>query len=80
MRKQSHLDELRSRVAWLLNENQVLMDKLNHVSERHDIVVQENVQLKEEASELRQMITDMRINSPFPCLREFDDDPCSELA
>ncbi|KAG4958631.1 hypothetical protein JHK84_035751 [Glycine max] len=64
MRKQKHLDELWSQVVWLRNENHQLIDKLNHVSETHDQVLQENSQLKEEASELRQMIRDMQIHSP----------------
>ncbi|MCI25532.1 BZIP transcription factor, partial [Trifolium medium] len=55
MRKQKQLDELWSQVVWLRNENHQLLDKLNNFSETHDRVVQENVQLKEEASELRQM-------------------------
>uniref|UniRef100_A0A2N9HGJ9 BZIP domain-containing protein n=1 Tax=Fagus sylvatica TaxID=28930 RepID=A0A2N9HGJ9_FAGSY len=77
MRKQKHLDELWSQVVWLRNENHQLIDKLNHVSESHDRVVQENAQLKEEASELRQMLTDMQLNSPFPSLRDLDDVPCN---
>ncbi|CAA3026830.1 basic leucine zipper 43-like [Olea europaea subsp. europaea] len=75
MRKQKHLDELWSQVVWLRNENRQLIDTLNHVSENHDRVLQENSQLKEEASELRQMLADMRLNSPFPILRDLDDDP-----
>ncbi|KAF7803129.1 basic leucine zipper 43-like [Senna tora] len=67
MRKQKHLDELWSQVVWLRTENHQLMDKLNHVCESHDRVVQENAQLKEEASELRQMLRDMRLSSPSPC-------------
>lgn len=77
MRKQKHLDELWSQVVWLRNENHQLIDKLNHVSESHDRVVQENVQLKEEASELRQMLTDMQLNSPYPSLRDLEDVPCN---
>ncbi|KAL5582046.1 hypothetical protein UlMin_014488 [Ulmus minor] len=77
MRKQKHLDELWSQVVWLRNENHQLIDKLNHVSECHDRVVQENSQLKEEASELRQMLTDMQLNSPFPSLRDLEDVPCN---
>ncbi|RDX90739.1 Basic leucine zipper 43, partial [Mucuna pruriens] len=76
MRKQKHLDELWSQVMWLRNENHQLMDKLNHVSESHEKVVQENVQLREEASELRQMICDMQIHtpmSPYPPPIEDDD-------
>ncbi|KAH7532815.1 basic leucine zipper 43 [Ziziphus jujuba] len=77
MRKQKHLDELWSQVVWLRNENHQLIDKLNHVSECHDRVLQENAQLKEEASELRQMLTDMQLNSPYPTLRELEDLPCN---
>lgn len=73
MRKQRHLDELWSQVVWLRNENHQLIDKLNHVTESHDHVVQENVQLKEEASELRQMLTDMKLNSPYSTLRDLED-------
>ncbi|KAL3813517.1 hypothetical protein ACJIZ3_014785 [Penstemon smallii] len=79
MRKQKHLDELWSQVVWLRNENHQLIDKLNHVSESHDRVLQENAQLKEETSELRQMLTDMQLNSPFSSLRELDDDHCNDL-
>ncbi|XP_051119196.1 basic leucine zipper 43-like [Andrographis paniculata] len=78
MRKQKHLDELWSQVIWLRNENHQLIDKLNHVSERHDKVLQENAQLKEEASELRQMFSHMQLNSPYPSLR-LDEEPCDEL-
>ncbi|KAA8547860.1 hypothetical protein F0562_004289 [Nyssa sinensis] len=77
MRKQKHLDELWSQVVWLRNENHQLVDKLNHVSECHDQALQENAQLKEEASELRQMITDMKINSPYATLIDLDDVPCN---
>ncbi|KAK4747536.1 hypothetical protein SAY87_014122 [Trapa incisa] len=60
MRKQRHLDELWSQVVWLRNENSQLVDKLNRASEISEKVVKENAQLKEETSELRQMIADMR--------------------
>lgn len=69
MRKQRHLDELWSQVVWLRNENHQLLDKLNHASEDHDRVVQENIQLKEETSELRQMITNMQLSSPYSSLK-----------
>ncbi|XLT57387.1 hypothetical protein HN873_049991 [Arachis hypogaea] len=76
MRKQKHLDELWSQVVWLRNENHQLLDKLNNVSESHDKVVQENVQLREEASELRQMLCDMQLHSPIcpPPLSPFHHD------
>ncbi|RDX74550.1 Basic leucine zipper 43, partial [Mucuna pruriens] len=72
MRKQKHLDELWSQVVWLRNENHQLIDKLNHVSESHEQVLQENAQLKEEASELRQVIRDMQIHSPSPSFSPFE--------
>ncbi|KAM7506892.1 hypothetical protein LguiA_017345 [Lonicera macranthoides] len=64
MRKQRHLDELWSQVMWLRNENQQLVEKLNDLLDQHDQFVQENAQLKEEASELRQLIANMQLNSP----------------
>ncbi|CAK7335201.1 unnamed protein product [Dovyalis caffra] len=76
MRKQKHLDELWSQVVWLRNENHQLIDKLNHVSESHDQVVQENAQLKEETCELRQMLTDMQLSSPYPSLKDLEDITC----
>ncbi|KAK8635727.1 hypothetical protein V6N13_004450 [Hibiscus sabdariffa] len=72
MRKQRHLDELWSQVVWLRNENHQLIDKLNHVSESHDKVVQENAQLKEEASQLRQLFSDMQLTSPYSTLRDLE--------
>ncbi|CAN1853001.1 Basic leucine zipper 43 [Linum perenne] len=56
MRKQKHLDELWSQVVRLRNENHSLLDKLNHVSESHDRVLEENARLKEEATGLRQQL------------------------
>ncbi|KAF7808975.1 basic leucine zipper 43-like [Senna tora] len=74
MRKQKHLDELWSQVVRLRNENHNLIDKLNHVSESHDRVLQENARLKEEASDLRQMLADLKIGSSFAeTIRDFDD-------
>ncbi|KAG7550788.1 Basic-leucine zipper domain [Arabidopsis thaliana x Arabidopsis arenosa] len=60
MRKQRHLDELLSQVAWLRSENHQLLDKLNQVSDNNDHVLQENLSLKEENLELRQVITSMK--------------------
>ncbi|XVF85697.1 hypothetical protein PTKIN_Ptkin17bG0137100 [Pterospermum kingtungense] len=78
MRKQKHLDELWSQVVRLRNENHSLIDKLNHVSECHDQVLQENARLKEEASDLRQMLTELRIGSPFSlALRELEEVSCN---
>ncbi|KAK5776808.1 hypothetical protein PVK06_044773 [Gossypium arboreum] len=78
MRKQKHLDELLSQVVRLRNENQSLIDKLKHVSDCHDQVVQENARLKEEASDLRRMVTDLRTGSPYSLsLRELEDVPCN---
>ncbi|KAL0296804.1 UNVERIFIED_CONTAM: Basic leucine zipper 43 [Sesamum radiatum] len=65
MRKQRHLDELWSQVLRLRTENHNLIDRLNHVSDSHEKVVQENVRLKEEASDLRRMLTDLQVNSSY---------------
>lgn len=56
MRKQRHLDELWAQVMRLRTENQELMDKLNRLLECNDQVLQENARLKEETSDLRQML------------------------
>ncbi|GMI75291.1 basic leucine-zipper 58 [Hibiscus trionum] len=78
MRKQKHLDELWSQVIRLRNENHSLIHKLNHVSECHDLVLQENARLKEEASGLRQMLTDLKFGSPFSlALKELEEVPCN---
>ncbi|GAV59085.1 bZIP_1 domain-containing protein [Cephalotus follicularis] len=78
MRKQKHLDELWSQVLRLRTENYNLIDKLNHVTESHDRILQENARLKEEASDLRGMLTDLQIGSPYiTSLRELEDVPCN---
>ncbi|GAA0160675.1 basic leucine zipper transcription factor [Lithospermum erythrorhizon] len=64
MRKQRHLDELWSQVVQLRNENRQLINKLNHICEVYNDVLQENAQLKEETYGLRQMVTDMKLGSP----------------
>ncbi|XP_010528016.1 PREDICTED: basic leucine zipper 43 [Tarenaya hassleriana] len=86
MRKQKHLDELWSQVLRLRNENHCLIDKLNRASESHDLILKENAKLKEEASDLRQLITEMRAdnnNNDNICisfLRELQDfDPSIKL-
>jgi hypothetical protein len=38
--------------------------------------VQENNQLKEEISELRQVLTDMQLSSPYPSLKGLEDITC----
>ncbi|XP_010496052.1 PREDICTED: basic leucine zipper 43-like [Camelina sativa] len=70
MRKQRHLDELWSQVMWLRIENHQLLDKLNNLSESYEKVLQENAQLKEETSELKEVISNMQIQSPFSCFRD----------
>ncbi|CAI9276794.1 unnamed protein product [Lactuca saligna] len=73
MRKQKHLDELWSQVIWLRDENHQLVDKLNKFSGTHDQVLQENAQLKEEASELREMVNKLQLNGTYPSLIDLDD-------
>ncbi|OIT31124.1 PREDICTED: basic leucine zipper 43-like isoform X1 [Nicotiana attenuata] len=79
MRKQKHLDELWAQVIWLRNENHQLLKKLNHASESHDQALQENAQLKEETSALRQMVTNMQLMNSrnYPCIGNVDGEPCS---
>jgi len=79
MRKQKHLDELWSQVVRLRTENHNLIDKLSHVSECHDRVLQENARLKQEASDFRQMLTDFQIGSPYTttALRDLEEVPCN---
>lgn len=71
LRKKKHMDELWSQVLRLRNENHELVDKLNHVFESHDKVLQENARLKKEASDLHQLIAGLRIGTcfdeEFPC-------------
>ncbi|XP_041991225.1 basic leucine zipper 43-like [Salvia splendens] len=66
MRKQQQLDELWSQVVCLRNENHQLIEKLNHALDTNDRLLHENSQLKEDASELRQMLAHMHLNSPPP--------------
>ncbi|KAL5553573.1 hypothetical protein UlMin_040974 [Ulmus minor] len=75
MRKQKHLDELWSQVLRLRSENNNLMNKLNHVSESHEKVLLENAGLKGELSDLRRMLTNIQIGSPYSpaALRELED-------
>lgn len=76
MRKQRHLDELWSQVMRLRNEKHSLINKLNHMSENYDRAQQENARLKEETSDLRQMLTDLKVESPFTvALRELENVP-----
>ncbi|KAJ6768601.1 BZIP PROTEIN (ATBZIP48) [Salix koriyanagi] len=79
MRKQKHLDELWTQVVRLRNENSNLIDRLKHESECHDRVLQENARLKEEASDLRQMLTDLQIGSPYTAtvLKDLEEVPCN---
>lgn len=77
MRKQRHLDELWSQVVRLRTENHSLVDKLNHVSGCHDRALQENARLKEEATNLRQMLTDHQLASTYTALRDLEEVPCT---
>ncbi|XP_030449659.1 basic leucine zipper 8-like [Syzygium oleosum] len=64
MRKQRHLDELWSQVLRLRGENQSLVERLNEATERHERAVRENARLREEVSDLRQLLRDVRFDSP----------------
>ncbi|KAF8039170.1 hypothetical protein BT93_B1657 [Corymbia citriodora subsp. variegata] len=65
MRKQRHLDELWSQVLRLRGENQSLVERLNEATERHERAVRENASLREEVSDLRQLLRDVRFDSPY---------------
>ncbi|CAH2037905.1 unnamed protein product [Thlaspi arvense] len=75
MRKQRHLDELWSQVIRLRTDNHCLIDKLNRVSESHELALKENVKLKEETSDLRQLISQIKSNNEDDnnFLRELED-------
>ncbi|XP_022846575.1 basic leucine zipper 43-like [Olea europaea var. sylvestris] len=78
MRKQRQVDELWSQILLLRTENQNLVEKLNHASESHDRVVQENARLKEEASDLRQMMIDLKIGDSYTLFSDFlENIPCN---
>lgn len=65
MRKQKHLHELWNQLVQLQAENSNLVEKLNQVMESHGRAVEENKELKEETSWLRQMIGDQfQVYSP----------------
>ncbi|CAN6974801.1 unnamed protein product [Brassica oleracea var. botrytis] len=53
-------NELLSQVAWLRSENHQILEKLNQASDSNDLVLQENLSLKEENLELQQVITSMK--------------------
>ncbi|KVH97527.1 Basic-leucine zipper domain-containing protein [Cynara cardunculus var. scolymus] len=74
MRKQKQLDELCTQVMRLRNENQGLIEKLNHFSENHEQVIQENDRLKKETTELRQLLSEAQLASTYTTLRDLDDD------
>ncbi|XP_038874661.1 basic leucine zipper 43-like [Benincasa hispida] len=78
MRKQKHLDELWSLVIRLRTENHSLMEKLNQLTDSEQQLLQENVKLKEEVLDFRQMITDIQMGSPYAThLRELEEAPCN---
>ncbi|KAA0050242.1 hypothetical protein IC582_021764 [Cucumis melo] len=78
MRKQKHLDELWSVVVRLRTENHSLMEKLNQLTDSEQQLLEENVKLKEEASDFRRIITDVQMSSPYTThLRELKEAPCN---
>ncbi|XP_073304214.1 basic leucine zipper 43-like [Primulina huaijiensis] len=77
MRKQRHLDELRSHVLRLRTEHHNLIDKLNILSESHDKILHENARLKEEASDLREVVTELSISNSYNIFRDLDQEDVS---
>ncbi|KAI3719966.1 hypothetical protein L6452_20872 [Arctium lappa] len=78
MRKQKQLDELCTQVLRLRNENHGLMEKLNHFSETHEQVIQENHRLKKETTELKQLLSEAQLATTYTNLRDLDDDDHEE--
>ncbi|XP_024994600.1 basic leucine zipper 43-like [Cynara cardunculus var. scolymus] len=78
MRKQKQLDELLTQVLRLRNENNGLINKMNHFSETHEQVVQENDRLKKETLELKQLLTESRLATTYTNLRDLQDDDVGE--
>lgn len=74
MRKQRQLDELCNQVSRLRMENNGLMDKLNRFSETHEQVIQENLRLKKETTELRQLLSEAQLASTYTSLTDLEDD------
>lgn len=61
LRKQRQLDELRLQVVHLRATNRRLLDDINQVMEERDRILQENVWLMEEASDLQKKLDDMQV-------------------
>ncbi|XXG63190.1 hypothetical protein AAC387_Pa05g1430 [Persea americana] len=75
MRKQKQLDELWLQVVRLRTENRELIDKLNGVLERHELILQENNQLREEATSLHQTLQGLQVNNAFGVLNDTEEAP-----
>ncbi|PKA65968.1 Ocs element-binding factor 1 [Apostasia shenzhenica] len=60
MRKQRHLEDLRSRVGWLRLENRALADRLAGASGQCAAFCQENGQLRLEAAALSRRLLEIR--------------------
>ncbi|KAI9105081.1 hypothetical protein K1719_022797 [Acacia pycnantha] len=56
MKKKRHIEELTWLVMRLRKEKHDLIQRLKHVIDSHDRVLEKNAKLKEEASHLRQML------------------------
>ncbi|KAM0010396.1 putative transcription factor bZIP family [Helianthus debilis subsp. tardiflorus] len=74
MRKQKQLDELCTQLLRLRNEHHELINKLNHFSEIHEQVVQENDRLKKETIELKQLLTEAQIATTYSNFSDHQED------
>ncbi|XP_022929151.1 basic leucine zipper 43-like [Cucurbita moschata] len=61
MRKQKHLNQLWSQLARLCNENRDLEEKVSRLMESQQLLLQENVNLKQQVSGFRQILRDMEL-------------------
>lgn len=62
MRKRRHMDELWSMLVHLINENKCLVDELSRASEGYEKVVEENTKLRQESSNSKKLIGEIRLN------------------
>uniref|UniRef100_A0A1J3DHF6 Basic leucine zipper 43 n=1 Tax=Noccaea caerulescens TaxID=107243 RepID=A0A1J3DHF6_NOCCA len=62
MRKRRHMDELWSMLVHLINENKCLVDELSRANEGYAKVVEENTKLRQENSNWKKLIGEIRLN------------------
>ncbi|XP_058113316.1 basic leucine zipper 43-like [Magnolia sinica] len=77
IRKKKHLDQLLVQIIQLRDQNCQLLDKLNHMEDWNDRILQENGLLREEASNLHQTLRNMQHKNPYTILKDTEEIPCN---